>query len=350
MRVAAIVVAWDSLADLPRCLAALEAQDHPELEVVVVDNASSDGTAGWLQELLATERGHPVRVVGNRTNRGFAGGVNDGLAVTDAEAVLLVNPDVAAAPDLVGRCVAALAGDPQRGSVQPRLHRSVPGRRGGAIIDTTGHRFTRARLWENRGEGELDEGQYATPEEVFGASGALVLHRRAMLDDVAWRRPDGTLEHLTEDLFAYFDDVELDLRARVRGWSCWYEPTAVGVHERGGAGPRRTPTVEALNWANRLLVIATCDDGRDLLRAAPLVVSTTVLKTLEMALTTPTAVLPAFRRLRALRRCRRRRAQLLARATVTPAAVAARWTVPFRFGPWVRTWLRRSLGRAPGVV
>jgi GT2 family glycosyltransferase len=350
VRVTAIVVSWNSGTDLPRCLAALDAQDHPDLEVVVVDNASSDGAADLVRAVMTHERAHPLRLVANPTNRGFAGGVNDGLAASEADAVLLVNPDVVAAPDVVARCVAALLADPRRGSIQPKLHRSVRGPGGERVLDTTGHLFTRARLWQNRGEGEVDRGQYDLAGEVFGASGALVLHRRAMLDDVAWRSPDGRLEHLTEDLFAYFDDVELDLRARMRGWLTWYEPAAVGIHERGGAGPRRTPTVEALNWANRLLVIANCDDRRSLLRAWPVVLTTTVLKTIELAVTTPSAVVPAARRLRALPRCRRRRTQLLARATVSPAEVVERWIVPFRFGPWIRTWWRRSTGRSPGVA
>jgi GT2 family glycosyltransferase len=109
MRVAAIVVDWNSAEHLGACLAALDAQDHPDLEVVVVDNASTDGTPALLRA-TRLER-HPVSVRTNPTNRGFCGGVNDALARLDpsVEAVLLVNPDVVAAPDLVSRCVAALA-------------------------------------------------------------------------------------------------------------------------------------------------------------------------------------------------------------------------------------------------
>jgi GT2 family glycosyltransferase len=344
------VVAWNSDRYLPACLAALDAQDHPALEVVVVDNASHDGTAALLRHALTTPRRHPLRVVWNPTNRGFAGGVNDGIAISDTDAVLLVNPDVVAAPDLVSRCVRALAADPRRGSVQPKVHRAVLGSGGEPIVDTTGHRFTRARLWRNRGEGEVDRGQFEHAGEVFGASGALVLHRRAMLDDIAWRHPDGRREHLTEDLFAYYDDVELDLRARLHGWSAWYEPRAVGTHERGGAGPRRTARVEALNWANRLLVIATTDDTRSLLRAAPLVLATTALATLELVVTSPRAVGPAVRQLAGLRRARGRRRQLLATAQLSPAEVVARWVEPFRWREWVGGWWRRVTGRAPGVA
>ena len=352
MRVAAVVVAWNSATDLPACLAALQAQDHPDLEVVVVDNASVDGTAGLLDAELAAARRHPLRVVTNRTNRGFCGGVNDAVAMLApaVQAVLLVNPDVVAAPDLVRRCVAALVADPRRGSIQPKLHRTVATRDGGRVIDTTGHVLTAARLVANRGEGEVDRGQFDVAGEVFGASGALVLHRREMLDAVAWQHPDGRREHLTEDLVAYFDDVELDWRARLHGWTAWYEPAATGVHERGGAGPRRTANVEALNWANRLLVVATCDDRRSLLRAAPLVAATTLLKSVELAITVPRAVPAAVGRLRALPRALRRRRQLLARATRTTGAVADRWVEPFRWRPWVTTWWRRTTRRPAGAT
>jgi GT2 family glycosyltransferase len=174
--------------------------------------------------------------------------------------VLFCNVDVELAPDLVSRCVEALAADDRRGSVQPKLRRSVRAPDGRPVLDTTGHVLTTARLVQNRGEGRVDDGAFDVPGEVFGVSGALALHRRAMLDDVAWRRADGAGEVLTEDLFAYFDDVELDWRARLRGWSAWYEPRR-RVHERGGAGPRRTATVEALNWANRLLVSRRATTG-----------------------------------------------------------------------------------------
>jgi len=350
MKVVALVVNWNSAGQLAGCVAGLDAQDHPDLEVVVVDNASSDGSDAVLVELEARPRNHPLRVLRNATNRGFAGGINDGLAATDAEAVLFCNVDVDLAPDLVSRCVAVLVADQSVGSVQPKLLRTVPAPDGQPVVDTTGHVLTSARLFRNRGEGERDEGRYEQPGEVFGVSGALALHRRAMLDDVAWQRADGTREVLTEDLFAYFDDVELDWRARLLGWRAWYEPSAVGRHERGGSGVRRTPTVEALNWGNRLVTIATCDDGRALLRATPLVAATTLLKTVELAVTVPSALVPAVRRLTLLPAAGRRRRELLARARVPPGAVVVRWVEPFRWRPWIATWWQRATRRSLGVA
>ena len=369
MRIAAIVIAWNSAEHLGALLASLAAQDHPDLEVVVLDNASEDASVEVVRAVAARAAAsgaaaragvggaalhaaasgaaaHPVRLIRSARNRGFCGGVNAALGFLDdrVEAVLLVNPDVVAAPDLVSRCAARLVQDPRCGSVQPRVRRAVPDAEGRPLIDTTGHELTTARLYRNRGEGSVDHDAIA-PGEVFGASGACVLHRRAMLEDIRWA--DGQV--LSEDLFAYFDDVEVDWRARRRGWSAWYEPAALATHERGGAGPRRTPAVEALNHANRLLVTLTCD--RPALRSWPLLLVTTKLKSLELLITVPSAFPRALWRLvGGTPRALERRRELDARALVSAGDVAQRWAVPFRWGPWVRTWWLRVRGRAPGVV
>ena len=349
MRVAAIVVSWNSADHLEALLDSLARQDHPDLEVVVVDNASVDGSVEVVRaaQVRAAQNGAgpKVRLLVSTTNRGFCGGVNDAMAMLDpqVEAVLFVNPDVVVAPDLVRRGVACLQRHPGCGSVQPRLLRSVPGPDGVAVVDTTGHELTTARLYRNRGEGEPAERVAHPAGEVFGASGACVLHRRAMLEEVRWRNG----QVLTEDLVAYFDDVELDWRARRFGWTARYEPTATGTHQRGGAGPRRTPRVEALNLANRWLVLVTCD--RPSWSAWPSILLTSALKTLELLLTVPQALPGALRQLGGLSRALARRRELDERAPVPARAVAARHVQPFRWRPWVVAWWRRVRGRAPGV-
>jgi GT2 family glycosyltransferase len=345
MRVAAVVVAWNSADHLGPLLGSLAAQTHGDLEVVVVDNASSDTSVAVVEAAQERGTGPPIRLLRNATNRGFCGGVNDALAVLDpaVEAVLLVNPDVVLAADLVACCVDRLAADPACGSVQPRVRRAVPRADGRVVLDTTGHVLTRPRLVRNRGEGEVDEGRVPAGE-VFGASGACVLHRRTMLESIRWRSG----EVLTEDLVAYFDDVEVDWRARRFGWTAWYEPAATAVHERGGAGPRRTTRVESLNLANRLLVLVTCDRPRP--ADWPAIVCTTGLKALELTVTVPRAWPGALRQLRGLRAARQRRAELDQRALLDARAVADRWAEPLAWGRWVAMWWRRIRGRAPGVA
>ncbi len=340
MPVTAVVVAWEAADDLGACLAALDAQDHGPLDVVVVDNASRDATA----EVVARHRSgplrHPVRSIRNARNVGLCAAVNQALAGSTGDAVLLVNPDAVLAPDCVRLLAAELAAHPECGSVQPRLLRPSDG--GPDRIDTTGHVRTRPRLVLNRGQGVPAAEHHPPGGEVWGASGAAVLHRRAMLDDVARRGPGGT-EWLTEDLVAYFDDVELDLRARMRGWTARYVPAATGRHARAGASRRRARRVHALNVANHLIVTVGTEPPLGLVRDLALILPVWIGRLAVAALRRPTAVPLILWRLRLLPRAVRRGRSDRARATVDATAVLDRWTEPLPRG-----WLRGAARRASG--
>lgn len=344
MHVTAVVVNWNGADHLDGCLRSLVAQDHADFDVLVVDNASTDGSAAILGRWEGgSATPTPVSVLRNPTNRGFAGAVNDALAVTDAGAVLVCNPDARPAPTFLSSAMAALLTDDRRGAVQGKLLRTDRSPSGEAVIDTTGHVAFRARLFRNRGEGEIDRDQWDVAGEVFGVSGALALYRRTMLDDLSIA-VDGRREVFDEDLFAFWEDVDLDWRAAMRGWVCWYEPAAVAEHERGGAGPRRTARVEQLNWQNRLLVLVKNDTLGGLLRAMPGLLLTTILKTGELLLTVPSAFVAALRDVRLVGVMRRKRAAVHGQAVVPSRQVVDRWFEPFDYGAWVATWWRRVRG------
>lgn len=335
MRVLACVVSWNSADQLAGALDSLTAQVGVDVDVVVVDNASVDAS----RELAARYPG--VRVVANDANRGFAGAANQGVALArsaGAGAFLVCNPDVSLQPDYLSRALAALEAGPRRAAVQGKLWRSaVPE---GRVLDTTGHQAFVTRLFRNRGEGQVDRGQYDEPGEVFGVSGAVALYRVESLLDVAVHG-----EVFDEDLFAFWEDVDLDWRLQLRGWQAWYEPTACGWHERGGAGPRRSAFVEELNFANRFLVVTKNDHGPSLLRALPGFAATSLLKAGELAVTVPSAFARALPRLGRLRRMRAKRRAVRSRTTVAPALVVDRWFEPFDYPGWVRTWWRRVRGQ-----
>ncbi|HEX9766803.1 MAG TPA: glycosyltransferase, partial [Nitriliruptorales bacterium] len=325
------------------------------LEVVVVDNASTDGSEAILRRYEARPHRHPFRVIRNPENRGFAGAVNDAIHASLGAAVLTCNPDVRPRPDHVRRVIEVLAADDRCGAVQGKLLRTVRSPTGEPVIDTTGHVAFRTRLFRNRGEGEVDRGQWDRPGEVFGVSGALALYRRSMLEDVAIPRPPGGgrsgdprrtggVEVFDEDLFAFWEDVDLDWRAALRGWRARYEPTAVAEHERGGAGPRRTRRVEQLNFQNRLLTLVKCDSWRALLPGSPGLVVTTALKALDLLVTVPGAFLDTREGLGLVGRMRAKRAHVHGTATVPTEQVVARWFEPFDYTGWVRTWWRRVRG------
>lgn len=337
--VTAVVVTWDSAVHVERCLASLLAIDHDGLEVVVVDNASVDDTVARIEAMRAREHRHPVTLLRQPRNMGFSGAVNIAVRATASDAVLLVNPDATIAPDALAAMLRVLEEHPRCGTVQPRVRRLD----GAATprIDTTGHVMTRPRLLLNRGAGEPDDGRFDLPGEVFGASGALVLHRRAMLEDVA-RGVGAQREYLTEDLVAYFDDVDLDLRARQRGWTARYEPSALGHHARAGTSERRRRRVRVLNLANHPLVIIGNEGAATLLRDTAVIVPLWVVRLLAAALRSPVALVLALGRLRLLPAALRRGRRDRARATVPMREVLDRWCEPLPRG-WLGAAARRGL-------
>ena len=336
--VTALVVTWDSAEDIERCLRSLDAVEHDDFDIVVLDNASIDDTVARVEALQETARRHPLDIVRLDRNHGFCGAVNIGVRRSAADAVLLVNPDATIEPDALGRMVHVLVEHPSCGSVQPKLLRIGPQT---AVIDTTGHRLTRPRLILNRGAGEPDDGRYDTPGEVMGVSGALALHRRAMLEDVA-RGTGEAREYLTDELVAYFDDVDLDLRARMRGWTARYEPSAVGHHARAGASRRRRRRVRVLNLSNHPLVVLGNEGVGSLLRDGIVVGPVWLLRIAAATLRSPVAMLLAIGRLRLLRRAIRRGGEDRARASVPIDQVIARWREPLPDG-WMGRAARRSL-------
>lgn len=334
MKVTACVVSWNDAAHLGPALDSLLGQTHPDLELVVIDNASSDDSA-------AVARLRPdARLLVNRRNIGYSGAANQAVAMARDEhasqALLLCNPDVRLEPGYVAAAVRALDADRRRSAIQGRLWRTSTDPAGREILDTTGHLAFSARLFRNRGEGQVDAGQFSSADEVFGVSGALALYRVAALDDVACAG-----EVFDADLFAFWEDVDLDWRLQLRGWQAWYEPQARAWHQRGGAGPRRTAAVERLNFANRFLVIAKNDDPAALARALPGVTTTSVLKAGELAITVPSAFLGSFTHARLLPAALRKRRLIQAAAAVDPAGVVQRWFQPFDYAAWVRAWWLR---------
>jgi GT2 family glycosyltransferase len=162
-----------------------------------------------------------------------------------------------------------------------------------------------------------------------------------MLDDVA-RGTAPDLEYLTEDLVAYFDDVDLDLRARQRGWTARYEPSAVGHHARAGASRRRRRRVRVLNVSNHPLVVLGNEGAASLARDAAVIVPLWLLRLVAALVRSPVAMVLAVGRLRLLPAALRRGRADRARATVPMREVLARWSEPLPDG-WLRAAARRGL-------
>jgi GT2 family glycosyltransferase len=304
-RVSAVVISYNSAADLPRCLDSVLAQTHP-VEPAVYDNASTDGSA----ELVAT-RYPAVTLVRSPANDGYAGAGNRAIRDTKGDYVLLLNPDVVLAPTFVERLVEVAEADPGIGSLAGKLLR-LPQGPDDRRIDSTGHILYRNRWVTNRGTGEPDRGQHDTPGEVFGVSGAAAFYRRAMLEDI--RVGD---EYLAASFFVYLEDVDLDWRARLRGWRAWYVPAAVAHHARGhkGRATFRDPRVLRHSLKNHFLMLIRNDTAVDLLRDLPAVVLFELVRALDYGRTHPTTWLGYWDVLSLLARTLRERRRIQGRRT-----------------------------------
>ena len=220
-RVAVVVPSWDGEEHLPACLDALAAQTLEHL-AVVVDNGSTDGSVD-----LVRERYPHVRLVRLPRNRGFAGGVNAGIAAAlDAgcELVALLNNDAVAEPGWLERLVAEADAHPEAGIVGAKVLTWD-----GTHLDSTGDRYSLWGLPTPRGRGEPDDGRYDDARDLLAASGGASLYRAALLRQVGG---------FDEAFFAYYEDVDLSLRAQLAGWAVRYAPAARVRHRIGGTSAR----------------------------------------------------------------------------------------------------------------
>jgi GT2 family glycosyltransferase len=212
-----IVPTFNGAHLLPACLDSLLGQSYAALEVIVADGASVDATP----ELLAS-RYAGVRLLRLRRNGGFTGNVNAGIRAARGEVVLLLNNDARVDPDWVAVCVESLARQPELGSIASKVLFSD-----GSTINSAGDVLGRNGVPRQRGVHQADGAAWNTAEPIFGASGGAVAYRRAMLADVGL---------LDEAFFMYLEDVDLALRAQLRGWSCLYQPLARAYHKGSATG------------------------------------------------------------------------------------------------------------------
>lgn len=222
------IVTWNSLTHLSGCLESVMNQSRPATSVMVVDNASVDGTVTWLEEHYPH-----VHLLRNTRNVGFCRAHNQALRLSHDEYVLILNPDVILDQQWLDRAIAFLVSHPAYGSFGGKTLRysyssdELKEVQYSGIIDSTGLRLLRSRHAIDRGSGEEDHGQYDHDGEVFGFSGACVLFRRAALEGIRWRD-----EYLDESIFAYKDDIDLAWRLQLCGWPGWYDHAALAYHHR----------------------------------------------------------------------------------------------------------------------
>jgi N-acetylglucosaminyl-diphospho-decaprenol L-rhamnosyltransferase len=249
LRVAAVIVTYNSADVLGDCLCSLAEQETPMAAVVVADNASSDKTRDIAEDFAAL----PVRVVELGRNAGYAAGVNAGIAaldLTSLDTVLVLNADCQVLPGALAILASALR-QSGHGIVVPRL--VLPD---GSTQLTLRHRPTVGRaLVEALLPGDLagrvgSLGEVVTDPRVYQRAGVTAWATgAAMLFSVSALREIGPWD---ESFLLYSEETEYCLRAADKGWRTWYEPAAVFQHI-GGASDT-DPTLASLMTVNKVVL------------------------------------------------------------------------------------------------
>jgi len=237
--VSVIVVNWNGLKILDDCLVSLEKQTWPEREFVLVDNGSTDGTSERIRAWA--ERLPRAQAILLSENTGFCRANNLAFAKARGEWIALLNNDAVAEPDWLEELVRHADAECRIGMLGSKiLFLEQPG-----VIDKVGHLI----YWDgqNRGRGtmETDVGQYDKPEEILWPDACAALYHRRIFEETGG---------FDESFFAFGDDADLGMRARLLGWKAWYVPTARVHHRHSATAGAYSPLKVMLVERNRLLL------------------------------------------------------------------------------------------------
>jgi len=225
-----IIVSWNCCEDLRNCLQSIfHPAAHLKLEVVVIDNASRDGSVSMVREEFPD-----VQLIGNKENRGFAAANNQGIKISTGRYILLLNPDIILLDDVLEKTLCIAEGHPRVGvlgcQVLENMEKiqktcfSFPGPLN-LFLEASGlqRMFPKSHFF---GRPELSWWDRSTERFVDVVSGMFMLVRREALDDVGL---------LDEAYFVYTEEADWCFRFWQAGWKCMFTPEARIIHVDGGS-------------------------------------------------------------------------------------------------------------------
>jgi len=203
---------------LPPCLGALQRQTYPHLEIILVDNGSTD------ESVAMTRREFPaVKIIELGQNLGLTGAINRGIEQSGGQIIVALNNDTEVTPGWAQALVDTLAAHPEAGIAASKM--LLFDRRD--TLHSAGDGMGANGIPINRGVWQKDEGQFDGDTYIFGGCGGAVAYRREMLDDIGL---------FDEDLFMYLEDVDLNWRAQLAGYKAVFAPQAVVYHHLSATG------------------------------------------------------------------------------------------------------------------
>jgi GT2 family glycosyltransferase len=219
-KVSIIIVNFNGGEIFKDCLSSVKKLNYPNYQLVIVDNASSDGT-----EKYATIR--------NKKNLGFVGGNNIGVEKSSGKYILLLNNDTTVSPDLLNVLVDKMETDPKIGVLQPKIYLMDKL----DYLDNAGSFFTKIGFLDHWGFMKKDDKEFDKEKEVFSAKGACMLIRKDLVDSVGL---------FDKDYFAYFEESDFCWKAWLYDKKVVYYPKTYIKHKVGFT--TKTQNVNFLNY------------------------------------------------------------------------------------------------------
>jgi GT2 family glycosyltransferase len=239
------ILNYNGRKHLETYLPSVLATDYPNLELCIIDNASTDDSVVWLSKTYA----HRIKLIRLDRNTGYAGGYALGLEKIEDEFIVLLNSDVETPSNWLKPLITTMLSDDRIGSVQPCIKADVDRERfeyagaAGGFIDPWAYPFCRGRIFDTA---ELDRGQYNTEIELFWTSGACMLIRKS-----AFLLAGG----FDSDFFAHMEEIDLCWRMQLKGFKMMYCPSSTVYHLGGGTLAYGNPRKVFLNYRNNLLMM-----------------------------------------------------------------------------------------------
>ncbi|MEE2876809.1 MAG: glycosyltransferase family 2 protein [Candidatus Neomarinimicrobiota bacterium] len=242
--VSIIIPHYNGIEIVSECLDSLKASTFTDKEVIVVDNASEDGSTEWIEQNHSE-----VLLLRNRINEGYAGGCNKGAEMAKGEFLLFLNNDTVHEIGWLEPLVEELRTNPETASVQPKILNyfdrrlfDYAGACGGAL-DILAFPFARGRIFFKQ---ETDSGQYDDQASIFWASGTALMIRKS--DFEAAGRFDGTF-------FAHQEEIDLQWRLHLMGRDVRVIPSSVVYHKNAVTLPAQSVQKQYLNHRNSVLML-----------------------------------------------------------------------------------------------
>jgi hypothetical protein len=243
-KVAIVILNWNGKKYLEQFLPSVLSSTWPDLDIVVGDNASVDGSVEFLKENYPA-----IRIIQNDDNYGFTGGYNRVLQKVKADYYILLNSDIEVHPGWINPVIALMESDPLIAAAAPKIksftqkdHFEHAGAAGG-FIDRFGYPFCRGRLFY---EVEEDKGQYNQSGEIFWASGAALFIKKKCWDETGG---------FDERFFAHMEEIDLCWRLKNMAYKIMYCAESEVYHVGGGTLNKENPFKTYLNFRNNLLIL-----------------------------------------------------------------------------------------------